>query len=720
MANTQGIDFGQSSKIEYSLSSLTTPVENNSNIARDAAQAIQVGSNLGKVIQGEKDEADQANYFNSVIDFNNYRSDQQKELFDAGMDLNKQREVLDKYNSIYNMLPNKHGLDEKYSAQLGTSIEGHVSGLEEKYRSVYNARRADEAEANMAEVSSTLTTVPKEDAATTLKALKEYYKLETGADDRTAGVKVSKQYINAKIASVDPESMTFEQAKDFKKDLKDVLTTADSKITTDINYRETIQATDKIIEVKRREEEGKLQDLIKIGQVPTNTMNKMIDDYRKRGIVTTDEQTMLYKETYKNILLEKEARAEALTYRLDSKAAQKAEWAILANKFDSVSELQQVLNTSPEFKNLLQEHKDAIVGHFQTTFNKEKNKALQAQDKELLGFLQANKTNIAPDGTEVSPQEYTRMHRNISSDGSLNAEAQKDIATHVLIGTASKNPEMFAATPLYAYPSAGVDSAKEVANTQMDKAFQENRMDIVSAINSNYGVKGNISTYFSGALENPSNFKDTYQRYLQVKQAMPASYKEVIGKDTALKLEAINRISTLTGGQITTDVYQKAEEIIKQEVFLQPEQRKKISSSIADNKISDINGFNESIIDFMRVGKTFSEASELAKKEFATNVVGNINLTGIPNVTLNSKQKDLLKTGMDEIIAKKDSNINGALYNKATNTIWVSTKGNMYARDSKMNFDQFMGFLSEELAKRPKAKVDISNNIKDAKAGTYD
>lgn len=720
MASNQGIDFGQSSKVEYSLSQLTAPQENNYNIARDTAQAIQVVGNLQQVVEGEKDKADQANYFNSVIDFNNSRSDQQKELADAGMDLNKQREVLDKYKSIYSMLPEKYSLDTKYSAQIGASVEGHINGLEERYRSVYNARRADEAEANMAEVSSTLTAVPKEDAANTLRALKEYYKLETGADDRTAGSKVIKQYINAKITSVDPESMTFEQAKDFKKDIKDVITTADSKYVTDGNYRDTLQATDRIIEIKRKEEEGKLQDLIKVGQVPTKTMNKMIDDYRKQGIVTTDEQTMLYKETYKNILLEKDAKAEALTYRLDSKAAQTADWAILANKFDSVTELQHTLNTSSQFKNLLPEHKDAIIGHFQKNFDKEKNKALQAQDKELLGYLQTNKTNVAPDGTEVNPKDYVRMHRNISSDGSLGADAQKDIQNFTLIGIANKNPEMFSATPLYSYPSSSIDSVKSIADVQLNTAFQNNRMDLVSAINSNYGVKGSISTFFESSLENPTNFKETYQKYTQVKQALPASYNDVVGKENAMKLEAINRISTLNGGSVTPDIYQKAEEIIKQQIFLQPDQQKKLSSNISDYKISDINGYRESVIDYMRIGKSFSESNELARKEFTTNIVGNVNFTGVPNLTLNTKQVDLVTTGMKELFTNKDSLIDGAVYNKGTGTMWFSVKGNTYAKDTGMNFDSFMYYLSNNLSKRTKTQIDNSNIIKESQKGLYD
>lgn len=710
----QGIDFGQSSQLKYSLTTLTTPQIAGTDIARDVAQAIQVGGNLGKYVEQEKDKATQARYFNSVTEFNNLRSDQQQELFDAGLDLDKQRSVMDKYKSKFVDLSTKYELDDKYKAQLGSSVESHVNGLEEKYRTLYNARRGDIAEANMAEVAATLTASRKEDAIPTLQALKEYYKTETGADDRTAGVKVAKQYINAKLSSIDTDNMTFEEAKTLKSDLKTILTSADNKITTDIYFKDTMLASDRIVEAKRREEEGRLQDLIKVGQTSEKAMNQMISNYRSRGIITTDEQALLYRETYKNNLLEKDARAEALRYRLDSKAAQDAEWRIVAGKYKTVDELRGALDNNPEFKNLIPDHKEAIIGRFGKDIAKEENKALKANYKEILGFVDTNMTPHLPDGTSVTPEMYTLMQRTVSEDGSLNEAAQKANRQFSILYKADKNKEEFAKIPMYTF-GAGQQDAKTVANSLIDSIYNSNdanKYQVLSQLHSNYGVKGNISQYIEKDLQDPTKFKETYQKYVTLKQSLPSAYTDILGKDNVAKLEMVNNLMLKNKLQEPTpDIYRLADELYKQKVVYSTSDQKDIQNALNRNQFVDTSGFLSDIEDFRRMGMTMNSSIKAASEKRQQLKIGDsIDLTGLER-ELNTKQKDLLQDTLSHVqnkysVDKGNSPIVGLVYNKGTGTMWWSIKGNTYGINEGLSFDAFMSKYARELEKNKTKQIN--------------
>lgn len=288
MAET-GIDFGQSSTPKYSLRGFLNKQETAMPIAQDMAQAMVVASNAVKTYSAVEDEAQQHKYFNATIEFNNLKAQQQEALGSVGNDLTKQREVLDAYKGTFSSLSDKYELSDKYKASLGGAVESHNSGWEEKYRSVYNARQESIALDNISQVSANLVGVPKEDAATTLQALKEYYKTMTGGDDRTAGINVFNSYFNSKVTSLEAQDMNFEQAKQFRKDIVETAKLADPKIISTDAYEKAKNTADTLVSTYRAKAEDDIKALVSTSSVPDKLLKETLDRAISDGILTREK-----------------------------------------------------------------------------------------------------------------------------------------------------------------------------------------------------------------------------------------------------------------------------------------------------------------------------------------------------------------------------------------------------------------------------------------------
>lgn len=720
MADNNMLNLGQSSETKYSLKGYLNKQETVAPIARDIAQAIQVADNTFKGFSEIQDKATQSRYFNAVTDFNNLRTQQQDDLGAVGNDLNAQRQVLDKYKDSFNSLSTKYELDDKYSAQLGTSIESHVSGFEEKYRSLYNAQQKDIALSNIADVTSAMIGNAKvEDVAPTLQGLKEYYKSVSGADDRTASIEVAKNFYNAKLTSfaLSKENASYEQATLMRKELEASLVKFDNKITSDAGFRAAINTADALVEERRRLEEEKLKDVIKAGTVPLKTVNTMISDYRRRGIITTDEQAVLYQATYKDNLMDKDAKEESRRLMKEGRSADDFKYLFeLSGK--SVEEAKSYLDTQVKEGKIRSDRAGYILRDYARDLNREQKAKDISAFKDIISEAINTKSSLG-----INVKQMETMYRAASKDGSLSAEDRKQLDEHRLKYLSENNPELFAKTSLNNYSSQEIEEAKKVAGYRIEDAYKSdnpNRIAMIAQLNTNYTAKGELQTYIGSQLEDPKNFDKVYNDYVQLSKALPNSYKEIMGNDNVLKIQAIARIKSLeANGQVTADVMRKAEESLKQDIKFEPAQEKKVNNYISSNKISDVNGYRESIKGYMRIGKTFSDAVDLTDKEFTQLIVGSNNLTGLKGVTLNNKQKDMLTTGIDLVKSETNNLIDGAIYNKATDTIWFSTKGNQYAFNTGMNYNQYSRYISDYISSKTK-KVSVIKQVEEAQKGFYD
>ena len=329
-----GIDFGQSSQEKYSLRPFLNKQETPIPIAHDVAQAIQVADNAFKAYKSVDDEANQARYFNATIDLTNLKSQQQDALLNAGNDLNAQRQILDQYKPILEGLSDKYELNDKYRATLGASVESHNSGWEEYYRGKFNAQQKGVAQSNIAVVASTLVGVPKEDAARTLEGLREYYKIMTGEDDRTAGINVFTPYADSKISSVNKDTMTLDQARQLQKDILETGKLADPRITATDAYMVSKEKTDTITEHFRAKEEKVLREVLSLADRKPDEAIKMVNDARKRGVIFTDDEASYLKSKYTEDYIDKQAKVRNREY-----VASNREISLMSNKlaYDSVT-----------------------------------------------------------------------------------------------------------------------------------------------------------------------------------------------------------------------------------------------------------------------------------------------------------------------------------------------------------------------------------------------
>lgn len=708
-----GIDFGQSSQVKYSLGALRTPTIAGQDIARDYAQAVQVGANIGNYLQQDADKANQAKYFNANIEFQNLQYDQQNALNDAGYDLNKQREVLNNYNERYKSLADKYELNDKYRATLGGAVETHINGLEAAYGKVYNARKQDEAIGNATTVIANNNGNDAESSKLVLDQMRTYLKENTGLSDREIGDKIAGAYINAKAASLDdPNNITLDVASQMTKDLKTVLEGYDPKITTSTLYKEGLRGFQAIQEHARAREEDKIKDLVLTGSTPEKAMFKIIDDAVKSGVIKTYEQAGLYKSQYRDRLVSIQEREERRQLLEEGRTAKDFQYAFeLSGK--SESEAKAYLDKKVASGEIRQDRADFMLRHYSKDLNKE---AVQRASGALKEEIAKLKVSSGTGGYSV--QQVEKMMRATSTTNSLDAEDISYLKVHSYKVAYETTPKQFSEVPLFSIPADSQQEAKTVARFAIDDAFKKGDLSLVASLHSNYGVTGQLPNYFSTTIDKPVAFQEVKQIYDKFKQAFPSSYKELVGTDTAAKIGLLDRIKRMSGATIITpNMILEAEEQYKQPVTFDQNSWNKFNNMVTSNKVTDTGTFRTSIEDYMRLGKSFSDASKLALAEVTPNIYKTVNLSGLP-ISLNSKQKELLDESIKILYTDKNSLISGFAYNKGTNSMWYSTKDNMFAKevldqDGKgMSFDGLLQKLAtESLALSNKNKTNTQYNM---------
>lgn len=696
----QLIDFGQSSEPKYSLRGFLNKQETPMPIAQDIAQAITVTHNAYKAYSQVEDEAQQAKYFNANIEFNNLKKEQQDALLGAGEDVNKIRETLDAYRPRIEGLSDKYELSDKYKATLGGAIESHNSGWEEKYRGYYNAQQDSVAKANIAEVASNMIGNSNiQDTAIIMQALKEYYKITTGKDDRTASTAVANPYINAKLGSIDPDSLTWQQAKDIKKDLSTVLTSFDNKITSDAHYREALNIADRMQEEVRKREEGRIADMVKTGTVPQKVMNTVIDKAIKDGIIQTPEQAELYKADYQERLLDKEAKTASRELMKEGRTVEEFKYLFDLSK-KPPEEAKKFLDGLVSEGKLRRDRADYLLRDYERDLNTLLKPKIMAENKEAYARL---KTSGGTEGLTSSQAET--LARSTKEDGSLGVDDIKFLREFKFREVYEKAPKVFINSGLVDVPPEMHTEAVAVANSKIDLAYQSGDFEAVSKLHNNYGAKGNIEDFFSKELVSPKDFQATAQKYERIKADNPASYEYIVGKDNALKIETIKRLSAMYGGQVTPDIMLKAEQQMKQPIDLSNDQMAKRTRAIQDSKITDIKAFNSDITGYMQTGMPFNDALKKAEANQKANTFGTFNFTGVER-TIDSKAKGQIEDDFKVSFSDKQSKIKGASFNKATGTMWWSEAGNTFAYDTKLDYNGWVSYLHTKALKDKEVKPE--------------
>lgn len=401
-----GIDFGQTSQAKFSLNSLVTPQLAGSNIAQDMAQAITVGGNLGNYMQQENEKADQARYFNANIAYQNMQSQQTKELNEAGADLNKRREVLDKYNIDYKSLGSLYELSDKYKASLGASVTSHIDTLENQYNVLYKHQKKNERIDNATYVISNAINVDPKEAQLTYNEMKSYLKTfddgsPTELTDREIGDILSGAYINAKaVAMSDKSDITLDEARNTVKDVRTLLEGADPRIVGSALYKEGIKGFEGITEYARKKEEALFVDNLRLGDVPPKELDKAIKSYLDRGVITSKDQADYYSKLGKQVYIQKQAEDYNRQYTIANR-----EISLTFNKaiYDGLSK--------EEATKVLFDLADKN-GWDKRMVMDEVTKLNKIKDEEVLKQMQHNAANdlnrIKDSGSVVPPQELSK------------------------------------------------------------------------------------------------------------------------------------------------------------------------------------------------------------------------------------------------------------------------------------------------------------------------
>lgn len=722
------INLGQSSETKYSLKGYLNKQETVAPIARDIAQAIQVADNTFKGFSEIQDKATQSRYFNAVTDFNNLRTQQQDELGVVGNDLNAQRQVLDKYKDSFNSLSTKYELDDKYSAQLGTSIESHVSGFEEKYRSLYNAQQKDIALSNIADVTSAMIGNAKvEDVVPTLQGLKEYYKSVSGADDRTSSIEVAKNFYNAKLTSfaLSKENASYEQATLMRKELEASLVKFDSKITSDAGFRSAINTADALVEERRRLEEEKLKDVINAGTVPLKTVNTMLSDYRRRGIIG-DEKTAYFAEVYKDKRQTEQLQDMARQEALSNDSAKRLNW-----KFDyttkSMDEFRTEAYKEVKAGRLDPDQAEYEINKRQKELEKQLNTKSKSIDKENTGHLEANKTTKLTDGTIVTPEIYEKWKRNQTEDGALGADAQKAVEDYKIRYLADTKPEAFEeATALSFY---NVDSAKAIAEENIDKQYNAYLRGEVKDLSKlvkfarNYGTNGNIGAHFNTMLQDPKAFSAAQDVITELKVASPTDYKNIVGDDNVARFELISMLTKRAKLDAPDKaVIELAEKTFKDPIDMYSDKWKETNKKVTEvldsfNVVVDRDEFVKKAINLYKLGMNPSDIKSEIKAQVSYNRSDNpnIELTQYP-VPVSVKSMEALES----IHKFETDETNGAqvliAYNPATKTIWRYLNGKTIGENTNQRtIEDYTRMMLKVMETKAKKEADIkARKIMDA------
>lgn len=719
------IDFGQSSTPQLSLRPFLNKQEVPMPIAQDMAQAIQVAGNAGKMFSQVEDEAQQARHFNALTAFNNIRSQQQDEMLAAGNDLNAQRQVLDKYKTDFASLQSIYGLNEKYSADLSTKIEGHTSAWEERYRGAYKEQEKSIGLSNVAmTIASMMGTTKEEDVPTTLSALREYYKQISGEDDRTVSTKIASLYMNAKIETLNPETLTWEQANQFRKELDTSVKSFEGKIVTDTGFNSRMNFVDGIIKDIKATEIHKIKMMME-GDRSEKEFNKALSSYKARGIIG-DEETAYFAAVYKDKRQTEQLQAMARQEALSNDSAKRLNW-----KFDyttkSMDEFRTEVYKEVKAGRLDPDQAEYEINKRQKELEKQLNTKSKSIDKENTGFLEANKTTTMPDGLPVPPEIYEKWKRNQTEDGALVADAQKAVEDYKIRYLADMKPEAFEdATALSFY---NVDSAKAIAEENIDKQYKAYLRGEVKDLSKlvkfarNYGTNGNIGAHFNTMLQDPKAFSAAQAVITELKAASPTDYKNIVGDDNVARFELISMLTKRAKLDAPDKaVIELAEKTFKDPIDIHSDKWKETNKKVTEvldsfNVVVDRDEFVKKAINLYKLGMNPSDIKSEIKAQVSYNRSDNpnIELTQYP-VPVSVKSMEALES----IHKFETTETNGAqvliAYNPATKTIWRYLNGKTIGENTNQRtIEDYTRMMLKVMETKNKKEADIkAKNIMDA------
>lgn len=696
------IDFGQSSTPKLSLRPFLNKQEVPMPIAQDMAQAIQVAGNAGKMFSQVEEEAQQARHFNALTAFNNIRSQQQDEMLAAGNDLNAQRQVLDKYKTDFASLQSIYGLNEKYSADLSTKIEGHTSAWEEHYRGKYNAQQEGIADTNIAETINSMMTVgvSKDDITTTLSALKEYRKQMTGSsDERTTASKIADIFGNARITSMDKDTLTFKQARDNKNETLSILEEFDPRITTTAEYRKIKDAFDYVEEKKRVDEANTFEKTLKEAHVTPKEAAKAIAVKVAEGIVKPEHAALMLL-TAKNNYEDREAilrnRAEAEANKKENAAEKELKLLFfqLANNEVPLEESKTLLYDKATSLGIDTRYAD----HYIDTLKKPIEAAIAKKqvnfEKEKIGNLLENKV-ITHDGKEVSPEEFKASV--INAYGVYGQEQQSKYNAYKIQYLALKSPEMFADTPKASWGVHDNDAAAVAPLVAQQHLVSGNISKVAKLAESYGGANLKLSEFFGNGFrsKDPATFNATMTAYGALRQALPNSYDDIMGKELAIEMGIMQTMLEKSGKQVPDErTWTDVEHAVKNPVDYnsRPYTAAKESLTTFMNKrgITNRSEIYHKMDGLIKMGAQASDAASFIQDSYKKLDIGN------PNVDIfsygkevDSFTKDVLNKGTEYIKELSAGAVTGYVYNPATKSVWYSTDTNKYAYRTNESLEEF-------------------------------
>lgn len=697
------LNLGQSSETKYSLKPFLNKQEIPIPIAHDIAQAIQVSDNAFKAYKSADDEANQARYFNAVTEFNDTRTQQQDEMLAAGNDLNAQRLVLDKYRPQLEGLSTKYELNKKYTADLGSKVEGHNSGWEEYYRGKYNAQQEGIADTNIAEVIKSMQTigVGANDINNTLLGLKEYRKNMTGSmDDRITSVKIADMFGNTRITSMDKDTLTFKQASDIKSETLSIMEKFDPKITTTAEYRKVKDAFDFVEEKKRVDEANVFEKTIKESHMPPKEAAKAIATKVAEGVVKKEHAELMLL-TATNNYTDREAVLRNQAYTESNRKESEAEKELKYTYY------QHALNDTPlEDMQKVMYDKGAklgldrrIVDHYIDTYRKPLESAIAkkqvGQLKEKIGNLLENKV-IVHNGKEVTPEEFKEDIK-LTSDGVYGQEQQNKFNAYNIQYIATKSPEAFAATPKAAWGVHSDDASKNVSMVAQHHLITGDIGKVAKLAESYGGEALKLNEFFNIGImsKDPDTYNKTLTAYVALKKALPLSYDDVIGKELSKKIGMMSDIMMKSKDTMPTpNTWDAVENSLKNDINYEDKKYRTPQESLntfmtkmgITNRKEVMDKFNNRI----RLG---GEPSVIGKEiqEAYTKLD-----TGNPNVDIysygkevDSFTKDTLNKGTEYLTKISAGAVTGYVYNPATKSMWLSTPTNKYAYRTMENIEDF-------------------------------
>lgn len=317
--------------------------------AQDIGQAIQIGANITSSIAAtkkqQKKDKEQSDYFQANIAYRNRSTQFQEDMLKAGNDLNVQRDVMDNYNEEVADYSRVYKLNEKFTSQFASTVQNDSSKREERYRTQFNRQNRNIVESNITEVVANSTSFVTKNFVSTAKGLKEYAQKENFTPQQASQM-IAKAYINSKLAGIDPQNITREQADAMLKEVTENLIAFDDRLVSDLIYKKGKATFTAVVAQVTRKERTDFQAVIKTSEISVPSMNEKIDFEVDRKIFSKEEGDLLKKQ-YRDRILKEEATAKAQEIALGVKGKK------------AKKELEKPIQDS--FKNIINEMKSRDI-----------------------------------------------------------------------------------------------------------------------------------------------------------------------------------------------------------------------------------------------------------------------------------------------------------------------------------------------------------------------